>query len=100
MANGTEWTKSYSDHLGRNFKTTFADSTPAEPADNPSASTTYYPITAPKGSRGKPATTTDLDGITASFSYNAEGEPTITSQPSPNGGTRTTARNLLLAGGP
>ncbi len=76
-ANSTQWSESYADALGRPFKTLLADGA--------QSSATYYPRSAAAGSRGKMASSTDPDGNTVSYAYNAEGEQTTTTSPMPNG---------------
>jgi YD repeat-containing protein len=71
------------DLLGRTLTSTSPDS----------GTTTYnyYPLSAPAGSRGKPATITDADGVTITYDYNSEGEQVSVSRPIPlPGGTTAT----------
>jgi len=81
-ANATEWVKSYSDNLGRTFRTEFPDSS--------AATTTYYLTTATPGSRGKLASSTDLDNITTSYGYDTEGDLSQTTEPMPANQQRIT----------
>ena len=71
-ANGTEWTKTYADQLGRTFQTEYADGA--------LESVAYYSQSAALGSRGQVASTTDADGVTTFFAYNAEGERVKTTE--------------------
>ena len=62
LANGTdsaEWTKSYTDYLGRNYQTVTADN---------STTTSYY------NALGQLAKQVDPDGVTTLYAYNALGE--------------------------
>lgn len=85
----TQWTKTYSDHLGRSFKTEFPDGA--------ISTLSYYGASDPSGSRGKVATMTDPDenatantGSKVTYSYNTEGEQTTTAELVADGNTRTT----------
>ncbi len=82
-ANGTQWQKTYADQLGRTFRTEFPDAAASTVA--------HHPFSAAPGSRGKPASSTDPDGITVTYAYNAEGERKLTTEPMPNGQQRITA---------
>ncbi|MGB3152478.1 MAG: hypothetical protein WBB27_17620, partial [Maribacter sp.] len=81
-ANGTQWQKTYSDQLGRSFRTEFPDTA--------ASVITYHPFSASLGSRGKMASSTDPDGVTISYAYNDEAEQTTTTEPMPDGQQRIT----------
>jgi len=92
----TEWTKSYSDQLGRSFK--------SELPGSAIQTSTYHAPTAAAGSRGKPAATKDADenatvgsGSYAQYSYNSEGEQstTLTHLPDSQTMVSTTTRDAV-----
>ena len=66
-----EWTKTYTDLLGRVYKTVYSDSTPDDLSDNP-ASYSYY------NSQGQLWKEVDPDGVTTFYIYNAKGEQEYT----------------------
>jgi len=80
--NGTQWTKSYSDSLGRSFR--------SELADAALSTQTYHPFSAAAGSRGKTATATDPDGVTTTYAYDAEGDLSQTNEQMPAAQQRST----------
>ena len=68
--NGTdssEWTMSYTDALGRNYKTVYADGTPEDLSDNPYSRSFY-------NGKGQLWKQVDPDGVTTLFTYNSKGE--------------------------
>ena len=82
MANGTEWTRTYEDPLGRTFRTEFPDGA--------FSSVTYHPFTGSKGSRGRAASATDPDGVSTSYSYDLEGDASGTIEQMPANQQRIT----------
>ena len=64
---GTEWTKSYTDMLGRAYKTVYADATPDTESDNPFTLTFYNDV-------GQMWKQVDPDGVSTLYQYNAKGE--------------------------
>jgi RHS repeat-associated protein len=85
----TQWIKTYTDQLGRTFKTEYPDGA--------ITSSTYHGPSASKGSRGKLATTTDPDenanpgtGSSVNYFYNVKGENFKTTEALADGQTRTT----------
>jgi RHS repeat-associated protein len=62
-----EWTATYSDFLGREYKTVYADATPADDTDNPYSQKFYKE----NGQLWKEA---DADGVLTVYIYNARGE--------------------------
>jgi len=65
--NGTEWTQTYQDGLGRTYKTVYADGTPSVETDNPFSQSWY-------NSKGQLWKQVDPDGIISLYFYNAKGE--------------------------
>ena len=63
----SEWTKTYFDAVGREFKTVFADSTTGTEADNPYSQRFY-------NSLGQLSKTRDPDGVITLYVYDAKGE--------------------------
>ena len=98
-ANTTQWTATYTDHLGRSYKTQLSDGALSTQA--------YHPFNAAPGSRGKLATTTDPDenitpgtGTTTTFAYNAEGARTTTTESIAGSQTRTTLTDTTVVTDP
>ena len=67
VTDSSEWTKTYTDALGRSCKTIVADSTTGTEADNPFTKSFY-------NNKGQLAKTVDQDGVTTLFQYNLKGE--------------------------
>jgi RHS repeat-associated protein len=85
-----EWTKTYSDLAGRTFRVQYPTEIHASAVKDHS-STSYYTHTAGAGSRGKPSSTMDPDGVTKSFTYSGEGNLWQVIETMPNSaGNRTT----------
>jgi RHS repeat-associated protein len=80
MASGVG-TSTFTDLLGRTVMT--------RSAATGGTTHSYYPLTAPAGSRGKLQSVTDGDGVTITYGYNAEGERTSTSRTIPLAGDTT-----------
>ncbi|MGJ8634236.1 MAG: RHS repeat domain-containing protein [Luteolibacter sp.] len=91
-ANGTQWTKTYSDQYGRNFRTEFPDGAFSTVA--------YHPFSAAAGSRGQVASATDPDNITVSYQYNSKAELILTTTPMPGGQQRLTATDSDVVSDP
>lgn len=89
---GSEWTRTYADSLEREFK--------VEYPDGATLTRTYYSADAPAGSRGKLATTTDPDGVTTSYSYDAEGEIATVTEAMPGGQERVTSTDTDVVNDP
>jgi RHS repeat-associated protein len=66
-----EWTKTYTDILGRAYKTIYSDSTPDDLTDNPSDQSWY-------NNKGQLWKQRDPDGVTTLYAYNAKGEQAYT----------------------
>ena len=94
-ANGTQWTKTYNDQLGRNFK--------MEYPDGAIATRSYYlfdETSADLGARGKLAATIDADenaaagtGTKMTYSYCTEGHRCTTITALPDGQSMTTVND-------
>ena len=85
----SEWVKSYSDQLGRGFRTEYPDGAYSE--------RTYYSYDAAVGSRGRLETSLDPDeansagsGSHVSYAYSANGDTTTTTQKLSGNQTRVT----------
>ena len=78
---GTLISSQTSDLLGRTLTSTSPD--------KGATGHTYYDNSSSRGSRGKPATITDADGVTISYGYNSEGEQVSVSRPIPLPGGAT-----------
>ena len=85
----SEWTETYTDHLGRTIKTVYPDG-----AEN---SLTYYDATAVAGKRGRLASMEDPDevavpgkGSKVAYDYNPKGEQTTSAETIADSHTRTT----------
>ena len=92
----SEWTATYTDHLGRTIKTAYADG-----AEN---SLNYYDSSAAPGKRGQLASQKDPDevavpgkGSKVEYDYNSEGEQTTSTETIADNHTRTTltARSVV-----
>jgi RHS repeat-associated protein len=83
----TTSTDTYTDPLGRAFKTV----SPAAGATD----YTYYATNAAAGSHGKLHTTTDDDGVTATYQYNTQGERNTTIRTVPTGPTTTATQTTV-----
>jgi RHS repeat-associated protein len=68
--NSDEWTRSYSDLLGRTYKVIYSDSTPEDLSDNPKERYFYNPF-------GQLTNSVDPDGVTTLYRYNSKGEQII-----------------------
>jgi RHS repeat-associated protein len=68
-----EWVKTYTDRYNRTFRTEYPTQI-RTPGTYDKVETTFFSATAALGSRGKPYQTTDPDGVTVTYAYDAEGE--------------------------
>ena len=67
----SEWTKTYTDALGRTYKTLYPDSTPDDLSDNPYSQSFY-------NNQGQLWKQVDPDGVTTFYTYTAKGEQEYT----------------------
>jgi RHS repeat-associated protein len=82
-SSGTEWTKEYTDLLGRPIKTEYPDGAVAVK--------TYFPPDASSGSIGKLSGSRDPDGVESAITYNLEGELSTFTEDIPGGQHRITS---------
>ena len=62
-----EWTRTYQDRFGRDYKTVYPDSTPDDLSDNPARQTWF-------NTKGQLWKERDADGVVLLYGYNAKGE--------------------------